>query len=385
MNASRLAVAVAVALGAASACGLSGGALAAASCPDPIPIVLTTPLSSGLALLGIQARNGMQVAVDEINDRGGVGGHKLALSVEDTPDATSAINALNRLVEKKPVVAYSSMISPQVFAQADVMRKSALPFLVGATNAKIVDQGIANLFRISVHDGQLAAFAPRYVVETLGAKRPAIIAVADDYGLGASKGFQEAFAQLHVSPVAVESYAPSDKDMTAQLLDIADKKADVVLVWGRPGDVTLVLKQMRQLGLSMPRIGNTSVVAATTLNNLTEDEADGVMAIGGMIPQGVDSDTARRLAARALEKFKVPADNFTVSYYDSVFLLKKIIENVGCDAAAIRTELAATKGWKGTLINYTADSKRDLAHTVGVYRMKGKTPVLISTLTETGI
>jgi len=52
------------------------------------------------------------------------------------------------------------------------------------------------------------------------------MAVADDYGLGASRGIQASLAKLKVAPVAVTSYAPSDKDMSAQLLEIKDKDAD---------------------------------------------------------------------------------------------------------------------------------------------------------------
>ena len=80
----------------------------------------------------------------------------------------------------------------------------------------------------------------------------------------------------------------------------------------------------------------------------------------------------------------MPADNFTVSYYDSVFMLKSIIEKVGCDKSAIRDALAATKDWKGLLISYQADSAGDLAHTLGTYHNKGKTPELIGPIKEAG-
>jgi branched-chain amino acid transport system substrate-binding protein len=384
MKSSRLFLAATVAAATMASAAWSE-ARAAAVCSDPIQIALTTPITTDIALLGIQARNGLQLAVDDLNATGGIAGKKIKLDIADTSNsATTAINALNRLLDAQPLVVYSSMISPQVFAQSDIVRKAQIPFLVAATNAKITDQGIPWLFRMHVHDGQLAEFAPRYVVETMKAKRPAIIAVADDFGLGASKGIQQTLAKLNVTPVAVESYAPSDKDMTAQLLNIADKKADVILMWGRPGDITLVLKQMKQLGIDIPRVGNASVVAQTTLNNLTAEEADGAIAIGGLIPQGVDSAPAKAIVAKAIEQFNVPADNFTVAYYDSLHLLKTIIEKVGCDQAAIREALATTKNWRGMLIAYTADTKGDLAHTVGVYQNKGKTPTLISTLTEAG-
>jgi branched-chain amino acid transport system substrate-binding protein len=357
----------------------------AASCPSPIPLGLTTALTGNLALLGTQARNGVEFAVDEINAGGGVGGKKLALTTEDTgASSTDALNAMNRVREGKPLVIFGSMISPHVFAQTEVVTKSETPFLVGATNAKVTAQGSKWLFRTHVHDGQLADLIPEYLVKSLGKTKPGIMAVADDYGLGASKGIQASLAKLKVSPVAITSYAPSDKDMSAQLLEIKDKDADSLILFGRPADVTLVIKQMGDLGIKLVTIGNSSIVAQTTLNNLSAAEADGTYAIGGMIPQTSMDAKILDWTKRVQDKYKVPADNFTVSYYDTVYLLKSIIEKVGCDKPAIRDALAATKDWKGMLISYQADALGDLAHTLGIYRNKGKTPELAGPIKESG-
>jgi branched-chain amino acid transport system substrate-binding protein len=356
-----------------------------ASCPSPIPLGLTTALTGNTALLGTQARNGVEFAVDEINAGGGVGGKKLALTTEDTgASSTDALNAMNRILEGKPVVVFGSMISPHVFAQTEVVTKSETPFLVGATNAKVTAQGSKWLFRTHVHDGQLADLIPEYLVKSLGKTKPGIMAVADDYGLGASKGIQASLAKLKVSPVAVTSYAPSDKDMSAQLLEIKDKDADSLILFGRPADVTLVIKQMNDLGIKLTTIGNASIVAQTTLNNLSAAEADGGYAIGGMIPQTSTDAKILDWSKRVQDKYKVPADNFTVSYYDTVYMLKSIIEKVGCDKPAIRDALAATKDWKGMLISYQADAQGDLAHTLGIYRNKGKTPELVGPIKESG-
>src|ERR1700710_565679 len=258
----------------------------AASCPSPIPLGLTTALTGNTALLGIQARNGTEFAVDEINAAGGIAGKKLALTTEDTgASSTDALNVMNRIIEGKPLIILGSMISPLVLAQTEVVTKSETPFVVGATNGKVTSQGSKWLFRTHVHDGQLADLIPEYLVKSLGKAKPGILAVADDYGLGASKGIQASLAKLNVSPVAVTSYAPSDKDMSAQLLEIKDKGADSLILFGRPADVTLVIKQMNDLGIKLPTIGNASIVAQTTLNNLSAAEADGGDAIGGTVPQ----------------------------------------------------------------------------------------------------
>jgi branched-chain amino acid transport system substrate-binding protein len=356
-----------------------------ASCPAQIPFGLTTALTGNLALLGTQARNGVEFAVDEINAAGGIAGKKVTLTTEDTgASSTDALNAMNRIIEGKPLIIFGSMISPHVFAQTEGVTKSETPFLVGATNAKITAQGSKWLFRTHVHDGQLADLIPQYLVKSLNKTKPGIMAVADDYGLGASKGIQAALAKLNVSPVAVSSYAPSDKDMSAQLLEIKDKDADSLILFGRPADVALVMKQIGDLGIKLTVIGNSSVVAQTTLNNLSAEQADGGYAIGGMIPQTSTDPKISDWAKHVLEKYKVPADNFTVSYYDTVYMIKSIIEKVGCDKAAIRDALAATKDWKGLLISYQADGAGDLAHTLGIYRNKGKTPESIGPIKETG-
>jgi branched-chain amino acid transport system substrate-binding protein len=356
-----------------------------ASCPSPIPLGLTTALTGNTALLGTQARSGVEFAVDEINAAGGIDGKKLALTTDDTgASSTDALNAMNRILEGKPLVIFGSMISPHVFAQTEVVTKSETPFLVGATNAKVTAQGSKWLFRTHVHDGQLADLIPEYLVKSLGKSKPGIIAVADDYGLGASRGIQASLAKLNVAPVAVTSYAPSDKDMSAQLLEIKDKGADSVIVFGRPADVTLVMKQMADLGIKLTTIGNSSLVAQTALNNLTATEADGAYAIGGMIPQTSSEAKILDWAKRVQDKYKVPADNFTVSYYDTVYMLKSIIEKVGCNKPAIRDAFAATRDWKGMLISYQADAPGDLAHTLGIYRNKGKTPELVGPIKESG-
>lgn len=363
----------------------NGHAQGVASCPNPIPIALTTPLTSGVALLGVQAKLGLVEAVDEINAAGGIGGKKIKLSIEDaTGSSTNALNTLNRLLEDKPVAVFSSMISPHIFTQSDTIKKAGVPVLTAGTNGQLMKQNNPWLIRLHVHDGQLADALPRYVVETLKKQRPAILTVSDDYGLGAAKGLQATFEKLKVKTVAVESYGLNDKDMSAQLTKIKNANADMLVLFGRPGDVALVMKQRKALGLTIPVIGNSSAVAATTLANLTAEEADGSMGIGGMFPQVTADPNAQAFAKRVLDRNKIPADNFALGYRDGMYILKTVIEKVGCDGTRVRDELHALKDWKGLLITYAADKDGDLAHTMGVYRNTGKTTGLVGTIKEAG-
>ena len=372
-------------LGLAALAALGAQAQSTANCPSPILIGLTTPLTSGVALLGVQAKLGLTDAVDEINAAGGIGGKQIKLSIEDaTGSSTTALNTMNRLLENKPVALFSSMISPHIFTQNDTIKKAAIPVLMAGTNAQLTQQNNPWLIRFHVHDGQLAEAVPLYVIETMKKQRPAILTVSDDYGLGASKGLVAAFDKLKVKPVAVESYGLNDKDMSAQLTKMRDAKADVLVLWGRPGDVALVMKQRYALGITIPTIGNSSAVALTTLANLSAEEADGGIGIGGMFPQVTTNPKALAFAKRVLDHNKIPADNFALGYHDGMYILKAAIEKVGCDPAKIRDELRALKDWKGVLITYTADKNGDLAHAMGIYRNKGKVTELVSTMKEPG-
>jgi branched-chain amino acid transport system substrate-binding protein len=374
-----------VLLGAAACLAMASAQAQVAACPNPIPIALTTPLTSGIALLGIQAKLGVEQAIDEINAAGGSGGKPFKLAVEDaTASAPNALNALNRLMEDKPVVLFSSMISPHIFTQNDAIKKGETPVLVAGTNAQLMKQANPWLVRLHVHDGQLADAVPRYVVQTLKKTKPAILAVADDYGLGASKGLQAAFDKLGIKPAAVESYGLNDKDMTAQLTKIKAAGADIILLWGRPGDVAIVLKQRKALGIDLPVIGNPSTVAATTVANLTPEEADGAYGLGGMLPQVSTDPKVLAFAKQVLDKTKVPPDNFAVGYRDAMYMVKSVIDKVGCDRAKIRDGLRAIKDYPGLMISYTADADGELAHTMGIYRNKGKVTEQIGTIKAAG-
>src|SRR5258708_11781545 len=188
------------------------------ACPAEIPFGLTTALTGNLALLGTQARNGVEFAVDEINAGGGIAGKKITLKTEDTgASSTDALNAMNRVVEGKPLIIFGSMISPHVFAQTESVTKSETPFLVGATNAKVTAQGSKWLFRTHVHDGQLAALIPEYLTTSLGKTKPGIMAVADDYGLGASQGTQAPLARFNLTPPPLHPPPPARTGIYPQL------------------------------------------------------------------------------------------------------------------------------------------------------------------------
>jgi branched-chain amino acid transport system substrate-binding protein len=360
------------------ACGVDVLAIshshAAAVCQDPIKIGITTPLTGGIALQGAQVKNAIETAVDEINASGGISGKKIKLIVEDTTGTvTVAINALNRVLREEPILVFGSMISPENFAQSDIIKKEQVPFLYAGTNAQLSAQNIPWIFRISYHDGQLAKVLPSYIEKRK--LKPALLAVADDFGLGAVKNIRGEFDKIKIVPAAMETYAPTDRDMTAQLLKIKDSGADSIVIVGRTPDLIVILKGKARLGLKFPIMGNTSVGAATTLTSLSDADADGSIVFGGALPNGSQDKKLIDWTKKLTEKYNFPPDNWALAYYDAAYLVRKIIADVGCDKEAIRNALAKVQDFQGLITKYSSKDG-NLTNVIYIYKLQGKTPIL---------
>jgi branched-chain amino acid transport system substrate-binding protein len=295
--------------------------------------------------------------------------------MEDTTGTVNvAISAMNRVLRESPVLVFGSMISPENFAQSDIIKKEQIPYFYAGTNSQLSEQNIPWIFRISYHDGELAKVLPTYVADAK--LKPAFLAVADDFGLGAVKNLRAEFEKLNVTPTAVETYAPTDRDMTAQLLKIKDSGADVIVIVGRTPDLIVVMKGKARLGLKLPILGNTSIGAATTVMNLVPQEADGSIVFGGALPNGSQDPKVVALNKKLNDKYNFPPDNWALAYYDAAYLVKDVIGAVGCDKEAIRKRLADTKDFQGLITKYSASPKENLTNVVFIYKLQGKTPVL---------
>jgi branched-chain amino acid transport system substrate-binding protein len=281
---------------------------------------------------------------------------------------------MNRVLRQEPLIVFGSMISPENFAQSDIIKKEQVPYLYAGTNSQLSEQNVPWIFRISYHDGQLAKILPAYVAQKK--LKPAIMAVADDFGLGAVKNLRAEFDRLKIAPATVETYAPTDRDMTAQLLKIKESGADSIILVGRTPDLIVILKGKARLGIKFPILGNTSVGAATTLMNLSGEEADGSIVFGGALPNGSKDQRVIAWNKKLTDTYSFPPDNWALAYYDAAYMTKGVLEEVGCDKEAIRKAFGSIKNFQGLVSKYAVNAKGNLTNVVYVYKLEGKTPVL---------
>lgn len=302
------------------------------------------PLSGNVAVYGVECKNGIDLAVEEINAAGGVAGKKLVFICEDDegmPDKT--VNAFKKLITKDKVsIVIGSLTSGCAKAITTLAQaRGVVQIAPAATSPDITDAGNF-IFRACFIDPFQGTVGGKFAAENLGAKNAAILYdLQNDYSVGLTENFKAAFTAAGGRIAAEESYAGGDKDFNAQLTKIKNASPDVVYLPDYYGTVALVAKQLRAQGIQCP------IVGADGWDGLVGTAGDEVLNGYYSNHYAIDSteDKVREYVAAFRAKYNKNPNAFAALGYDSVYMVKDAIEAAGStDAAAVRSALERTNG-----------------------------------------
>ena len=302
------------------------------------------PLSGNVAVYGVECKNGIDLAVEEINAAGGVAGKKLVFICEDDegmPDKT--VNAFKKLITKDKVsIVIGSLTSGCAKAITTLAQaRGVVQIAPAATSPDITDAGNF-IFRACFIDPFQGTVGGKFAAENLGAKNAAILYdLQNDYSVGLAENFKAAFTAAGGRIAAEESYAGGDKDFNAQLTKIKNASPDVVYLPDYYGTVALVAKQLRAQGIQCP------IVGADGWDGLVGTAGDEVLNGYYSNHYAIDSteDKVREYVAAFRAKYNKNPNAFAALGYDSVYMVKDAIEAAGStDAAAVRSALEKTNG-----------------------------------------
>ena len=325
---------------------------------DSIKIGGIFPLSGNVSVYGVECKNGIDLAIEEINAAGGVNGKKIVLISEDdegNPDKT--VNAFQKLTTKDGVkIVIGSLTSGCTKAVTSrAQAQKILQIAPAATAPDITDAG-DYIFRACFIDPFQGTVGGKFAAEDLAAKKAAILYdIGNDYSVGLTENFEKTFVSLGGSIVAKESYATNDKDFNAQLTKIKNANPDVLYLPDYYNVVSLIAKQARAQGI------NVALVGADGWDGLTSNAGDEVLNGFYSNHYAVDSTSpaVQKYVAAFRSKYSKAPNAFAALGYDSVYLLKDAIEKAGsADSTAVKNALAAIKGDYVTG-NLSFDSKRN--------------------------
>ena len=222
-----------------------------------IKVGVIAGMSGGGASYGASLRQGIEMAMKEINDAGGIKGRKLVFDVaDDASDPAQSVLAMQRLVNDQVSIVVGGWGSSQVLANMEVAERAGMPYIVvGASNPRITTSRNKWTFRILSDDNDHAKRLADLATGLLHMKQIAVISDSNDYGVGLRDVFVARLKQLGVTPVDVESYQTNDKDFTAQLTHIAGSKPDGIAVMGTLPAAPAIMNQARDLGIDGRFIG----------------------------------------------------------------------------------------------------------------------------------
>ncbi|HOE07503.1 MAG TPA: ABC transporter substrate-binding protein [Treponemataceae bacterium] len=350
---------------------------------DSIKIGGIFPLSGPVAVYGVEAKNGIELAIEEINAAGGINGKKVVLiSEDDEGNPEKTVNAFKKLTTKDKVTMIIGSLTSGCTAAITTLAQNQKVLLIApaATMESITDAGNF-IFRACFIDPFQGTVGGKFSAETLKAKKAAVLYdVANDYSIGLYENFKKAFLASGGIMAAEESYTTNDMDFNAQITKIKNANPDVVYLPDYYATVALISKQLRAQGV------NAAIVGADGWGGIVDNAGDEIL--NGFYSDHYAADSTDPKVVSFVNSYKNKYNSTPVSFaalgYDSMYIIKDAIVNAGStDASAVRDAVEKTNGAYVTG-KLTFDAKRNpvkSAVMMEIVKAEGKlTPVYRATV-----
>lgn len=341
-------------------------ALAQAQPPFKIGTILST--SGPGAFLGDHMKRGMELAIEEINAKGGINSRKIEWVFYDAEtQASKAVTATRRLIDQDRVdiIVGGGNASGLALAMVPLVEKAGMPFISTEGAMSIVNPVSDRkwTFKSTIDDDQILeraadSFAKRGITS--------IALLADSSGFGQSAKEQlEKIAPRRQLKVMYETFNPADTDLTAQLTRIKASDAKAIICWTITPTGVVFLKQARQLGLSDRVLMHSYGFVDDRYMKQAEGAAEGIDLMSVKFPIGNDlpaNDPVRAritdLTVKYVQRFKLAPNQFVAQTYDAIQLAAIALAKGGKDKEKIRAALEGIRNYPGVGGNFSFSPTR---------------------------
>lgn len=332
---------------------------------DPIKVGQVAALSGPSAQSGEAMTRGLQIAIDEINEKGGLlKGRKLQLiQRDDESNPPKGLIAARELIFKEKVAAFfGGLDTPVSLAIVPVANREAVPFIgIWAAGTNITQNGAKPnfVFRVSAVDALVDVRLLKHA-EKLGSKKAGLILINNPWGESNEKGLKAAAeANKGVAIVGIEKFENNDVDLVPQLTRLKQAGADVLILVGNAAPGAQVMKSRERMGWKVPVVSHWGI-SGGRFPELAGSSAGDAQFVQTHSFFGEQNAAGKRLIAALAKKYpeiKGPADIFspvgTANAYDAMHLLAVAIEKAGStDGNAIRQALENIGTYEGLIKTY---------------------------------
>jgi branched-chain amino acid transport system substrate-binding protein len=318
-------------------------------------------LTGTTATFGISTKNGIDMAIDEVNQAGGLLGKQVRVIVEDDQGRPEeAQTVVTKLITRDRVVAVlGEVASSRTLAAAPVAQQNGIPMISpSSTNPRVTEVG-DYIFRVCFIDPFQGFVMAKFATGTLKLTDVAVLRdIKNDYSVGLADVFVENIRQMGGTIVSDQSYSEGDTDFSAQLTSIKARNPQAIFVPGYYTEVGLIARQAKSLGITVPLLGGDGWdsprlwdIGGEALNGSYYSNHSSMDDPNPAIQQFVSDYQAR---------FGEAPDALAALGYDSAMILFDAIRRANStDPAAIRDAIAATENFPGISGNITMDENRN--------------------------
>ena len=340
-------------------------------------------LTGTTATFGISTKNGIDMAIDDINKSGGLLGKQVRVIVEDDQGKPEeAQTVVTKLINKDQVIAVlGEVASSRTMAAAPVAQQNGIPLISpSSTNPKVTQTG-DYIFRVCFIDPFQGLVMAKFATNTLKVKNVAILRdIKNDYSVGLAEVFVDNFKKMGGNIVANESYSEGDTDFSAQLTSIKSRSPQAVFMPGYYTEVGLVLRQAHKLGLNVPFLGGDGW------------DSPKLIEIGGEALNGsyysnhfsVDDPNPKiqKFVSTYKARYSATPDALAGLGYDAASVLFDAIKRANStDGAKVRDAIASTKDFDGITGKITIDKDRNAVKPAVVLEVKDGKLQFVETIT----
>lgn len=330
-------------------------------------------LTGSEATFGLSTDEGVRLAVEEVNNAGGIKGKKIKLvTMDNQGKAEEAASVVTRLIEQEKITALlGEVASSRSLAAAPIAQSKKVPMITpSSTNPKVTEVG-DYVFRTCFIDPFQGTVMAKFAYENLKLKKIAILRdVKSDYSVGLADFFIQKFKELGGEIVADVSYQSNDVDFKAQLTQLKSKKAEGLFIPGYYTEVGLIARQARELGIKAKLLGGDG------WDSPKLSEIGGEAINGGYFSNHYSNETTDPVAVEFMNKFKTKynkmPDGLSAAGYDAAKVLFKAMENAqNLSADSIRSAISTITDFPGVTGKITINEKRNATKAAVVVEVQG--------------
>ena len=361
-----------VALLAMSMC-FAGGDKESSADGAVVKIGFIGPLTGDYANYGTLCRQAVEMAIDEINAKGGVNGASIKLFAEDSEgDSQKALAAMEKLSSSDKVCAIiGPVLTGETFSVAERAQAEGIVIITPSASHKDITNVGDYIFRTTPSDGLQGEVAGKYWSQVLGYTKLAVLYAKNDYSQGLYESMSEAFTQDGGQIVAAETFMVGDKDFKTQLTKLKNTDAQAIYLPDYTAEMAQILEQAAQLGIDKPFLSGDGFLSEE-IYSLAGQYTDGVVYTASARVE--ESNKNKEFKDAYTARGGIGPDSFATNAYDATYILVSVIEKVGTDRKAIKTGMEQVKDFEGVngIINFAPNG--DLVAYQGIYEVHGTTP-----------